>query len=114
MANDSAAIDRVTASMQRQMAAMKQMVERTGPIYEIARERSRMMHAAWRAAGSPPHVHQVRIAGGCRYVTWTRAADPATWKPATDAEVKAWYTWWRERDRLRRGLRGSPTPSRSR
>jgi hypothetical protein len=102
MSDDGDSTKRVTAAFGRQMAAFKQMREHSGPIYETARERSRIASAAWRAAGSPKPVHLVHIAGVRRYVIWGRARDPASWTLATDAQVAAWYAWWRERERLRR------------
>jgi hypothetical protein len=102
---DDATLGRVTAAFGRQMAACKQMRERSGPIYEAACERSRVISGAWRAAGSPRLVHRVRRGGVSCYVFWSEHSDPRTWEPATDAQVTAWYSWWRARDRLRRSLR---------
>jgi hypothetical protein len=44
--DDGAALVHATASFGRQMASFKQMRERSGPVYETARERSRVINAA--------------------------------------------------------------------
>lgn len=88
------------------MAALRQMEDRAGPIYETACDRSRTVSAAWRAAGSPPKVQRIHTADGPRWFLWRRVGAPAPRVPATDAQVTAWFAWWRERDRLRRELRG--------
>jgi hypothetical protein len=95
-----AAIEHLRAALGRQMAAMSQMVNRSGPIYDTARERSRIVHEAWRAAGSPRHVQRIHTADGVRYFT-----DPPARTLATEAQSAAWNAWRRERDRLRRELR---------
>ena len=104
---EDATLKRIATALGRQMAAVKQMQDRSGPIYETARARSRISSEAWRAAGSPRPVHRVRRDGVPTYVFWSNHGDPMTWLPASDAEVAAWYAWWRERDRLRRDVRAA-------
>lgn len=57
--------DRLHRALSRQFDALGQMQERSGPIYEQARARSRIVSEAYKAAGSPRKV--VRLLGGlCR------------------------------------------------
>lgn len=101
-------LEAITAAFGRQMAAYTQMKQRSGPIYENARTRSRTISEAWRAAGRPRRVHRAWRGGVPYYVFWSEHGDPKTWEPATEAEVTAWYRWWRERDGLRRELEAAP------
>jgi hypothetical protein len=92
------------AALGRQMAALRQMATRQGPYYESARERSRIVSSAYRAAGSPQRI-SMRV-GPDRKVRWYFARDKyvADPLPAPQADVDRWYAWCRERDRLRKEL----------
>ena len=99
--------DRLDAAIARQFAALKQMTERSGPIYELAREPSRIISDAYRAAGRPRAVSALGTRDGWVYVhRITRG--PRKWQDetATEAEWRAWRAWCSARERLRRTLRG--------
>jgi DNA-directed RNA polymerase subunit RPC12/RpoP len=86
------AIARLSAAAARQSDAHRQMEARSGPVYEVSRERSRLISEAWRAFGSPHRPQHFDI---------TRPPDPTT------PEGRAWHAWraWRrEKARLYREL----------
>lgn len=64
--------------MRRMGAAIKQMKERSGPIYEQATTRSRVVNTAWRAAGSPKDpaklwdkaIRELKIPASERYAVY--------------------------------------------
>jgi hypothetical protein len=95
------AADRFAASVARVLECVEQMAQRSGPIYERARERSRFMSAAWRAAGRPRRIHELWTAEGITY----RIREHGSWLPASPEQVDAWHAWLRKRDQLRRELR---------
>ena len=69
---------RIVESARRQVDCVSQMQSRSGPLYELAKERSRIMSAAWRAAGSPRDPQRIwdkamrhlKIPDGERYDVW--------------------------------------------
>jgi hypothetical protein len=91
--------DRLRASMERTMEVQRQMRARSGPLYELAKDRSRITSAAWRAAGSPRRVHRVHFPEGARWILGA-PKHPKTWRPSTRSDVDAWFGWWHERARL--------------
>ncbi len=93
-------------ALRRRMAQLRQMQERSGPEYELALERSRLINAAWRAAGSPRRVSRVHTSGGLAY-RFTGRNDGRRTEPATLDDWTAWQTWQRERERLRGEVRAS-------
>lgn len=98
--------EHMAAALDRQFEVRKQMMGRSGPIYEIARERGRIISEAYRAAGRPRYVSESRTPDGMAYVhRITRG--PRKWQqgPATEAEWRAWRAWCTERERLRQELR---------
>ncbi len=97
--------ERFMAAIARQFEVLRQMQERSGPIYELARERSRIISEAYQAAGRPRRVSLVHSPHGLAYVFHVRRG--GKWnhsEPATRDDADAWYGWWRERERLRRKL----------
>lgn len=93
--------ERLGAAIARQFDAMSQMTQRSGPVYETARQRSRIVREAYRAAGSPCHVIAVHTPAGLRFMRYVAPPKVAS-EPATDEEWQAWQAWCRERERLRR------------
>lgn len=95
-----------TESWQRGLKAVldnqQQMRLRSGPMYELSRERSRIVGAAWRAAGSPqrPRGALTGISG-----TGNKLYGPPD---RTSAEWQTWRGWLRKRTRLHRELRMGP------
>ena len=72
----SADADRLVAGASRQCEALRQMEERSGPIYEIVRERSRIVSAAYKAAGRPRDVTAIDTSDGLArapHHEWTAA-----------------------------------------
>ncbi len=107
MADDetAAALDAVESALGRQHAAWRQMTDRSGPVYATAKERSRVVAEAYRAAGSPPRVTSGPEA--LLYAPWKAKRNIV---PATPEQAAAWRAWTSERERLRRELRdGKPT-----
>lgn len=51
--DQEAAMERLRDSIRRQADAERQMRERSGPLYELSKQRSRLIGEAWRAAGRP-------------------------------------------------------------
>ena len=90
--------ERLTAALARQKDALKQMRERTGPIYELARERSRIIGEAYRAAGSPRHVAMVRGPDGWHIMRIVGRGAHTRYEPSTETEWRAWRTWASDRD----------------
>ncbi len=94
-------------------AAYIQMRQRSGPYYDLSRERSRIVSEAYRAAGSPRKVFMRHgLDGELRYFFARQHPVPDP-QPATKTDADAWYAWGRERDHLRRELgssRGQPRP----
>ena len=95
----------VPAALDRQGAVWQQLADRSGPVYDTAKARSKAMADAYRAAGSPP-----RVTSGPQpllYGPWKARGEQV---PATPAQAAAWRAWTSERERLRRELRsGRPT-----
>jgi hypothetical protein len=96
--------ERLVAAMSRVIQAVTQMQARSGPYYELAHERSRIISEAYRAARKPRKVSMVLGCHPRAYVFHVRRGDTYHQEPATQADADAWYAWWRERDRLRREL----------
>jgi len=101
---ESLARERFTAAMDRQAEAFTQMRARSGPIYDLARERSRIVSEAYRAAGRPRDVTASRTRNGWTYEHKVGHGSTARLEPATEDEWTAWVAWCRERERLRREL----------
>lgn len=107
--------ERSLAAATRLGSCYAQMRARSGPLYERSRERSRIVSAAYRAAGSPRKVFMTlgpdrRPLYGFAE-PWRRRRDrpnPSAFEAATEADADAWYAWWRERDRLRRAGKMGP------
>ncbi len=103
--------DRLMLAMERQLEALRQMESRSGPIYERAREGSRVVSEAYRAAGRPRDVTRVRGPDGWQYVHQVgRGHGFQRFEPATEEEWRAWDAWCRERERLRERLRPVGNP----
>ncbi len=83
---------------------MRQMQERSGPEYELATERSRIVNAAWRAVGRPSRVSRVHVQGGIEY-RFTGGGERRRTEPATLDDWNAWQAWQRQRERLRAQVR---------
>lgn len=97
--------DPLHAALERQWDNWTQMTDRSGPIYATAKERSRAVAEAYRAAGSPPHV--TSGPQPLLYAPWKARGEQI---PATPEQAAAWRAWTSERERLRRELRnGKPT-----
>jgi hypothetical protein len=98
--------ERLVASMTRIAEAVTQMQARSGPYYDLARERSRIVAAAYKAAGSPRKVGAGMAYNPLRVVPVFTVRSGKTYhtEPATQADKDAWYSWVRERDHLRREL----------
>lgn len=81
------------------LEAQLQMQRRTGPLYELSKNNSRLISAAWRAAGSP---HKPAGSG-------LQHTETGHWERIDTPESRAWRVWVRQRERLRRehGMRGS-------
>ena len=97
------------SAIARQFDVLRQMVERSGPIYELARERSRIISEAYRAAGRPRDVTMIRTPEGWSYVH--RVGHGHRYvrdDPATEPEWRAWRAWCSERERLRRDVFREP------
>ena len=86
----------VMHALHRQMTAIKQMQEKAGPYYDLARERSRLINAAWRAMGSPRRVSAVVDNGEVSFVVRTKAGSV----PATPEQREAWIAWAHQRRRI--------------
>ncbi len=107
MADDEtvAALEADEAALERQGAVWQQLADRSGPVYDAAKARSRAVADAYRAAGSP-----TRVTSGPQpllYGPWKSCGEQV---PATTEQAAAWRAWTSERERLRRELRyGRPT-----
>lgn len=84
-------------AIRRVLRVQREMKERSGPFYELSKERSRIISTAWRAAGSPRHVSQVGTSNGIAYVVWHR---DRSFDWVTEEDWNAWMAWQRERARL--------------
>lgn len=101
----------MTCSLRRMVEQHKQMEERSGPQYELAKQRSRLMSDAWRAAGSPARLTCV-IHGHTDENGWTgqirwyvhRAYKRGELVEATPDQLTAWRAWQTDSRRLRREL----------
>lgn len=82
-----------------------QMRARSGPLWDLAKERGQIMSEAYRAAGSPAHVTIVNYPDGGRYARVIGHGASTRFEPATEAEWRAWRAWATDRDRLRQELR---------
>lgn len=94
------ATERLNAAIERQWDNWRQMTDRSGQVYDTAKEHSRAVADAYRAAGSPP-----RVTTGPQpllYGPWKARGEQI---PATPAQAAAWRAWTAERERLRRQLR---------
>ena len=90
--------DRLGDMIRRISDTQHQMRARSGPIYELARERSRIITAAWREAGSP-----VRPRGA--YLGTSGTGKKLYGPPdRTTAEWQIWRQWLHKRTRLQREL----------
>lgn len=100
-------IERLAASIGRVFEEVAQMQARSGPYYDLAKERSRIVNAAYRAAGSPRKIGARMMYNPTRivpvFVIRSGKSDEDT-ELATQADVDAWHAWVRQRDRLRREL----------
>jgi len=76
-----------------------QMTRRTGHLYELSKKNSGLINTAWRAAGS------LRGPAGSSL----RRDETGQWVRVETPEWRAWRSWIRQRERLRRehGMRGS-------
>jgi hypothetical protein len=108
--------ERLVPSMTRIAEAVTQMQARKGPYYDLAKERSRIVAAAYKAAGSPRKVGATWVGNPIRTVPVFVVRNGGSYRlePATQADKDAWHAWVRERDRLRRQLgvkrgQGHPT-----
>lgn len=107
------AMKRLNRSIARMDDAIRQMHARSGPVYERATAGSRMIAAAYRAAGRPRRVYMVTEsdgAGGWKHTPYfKRRGERFPAEPATEADAVTWDTWVRQRTQLRQGLneRGS-------
>lgn len=99
------ALEGLSSKIHATLDCHKQMKERSGPIYDLSRERSRIIKDAWRAAGSPRKVSMISTKDGVKYVVHRSSGD---YEFVTKDEADAWYAWRRERDRLRNELRRKP------
>jgi hypothetical protein len=101
---DEDAAERLNAALDRQSAVWQQMTDRSGPVYDTAKERSRAVADAYRAAGSP-----ARVTTGPQPLLYGPLKARGEQIPATPAQAAAWRAWTAERERLRRELRyGKP------
>jgi hypothetical protein len=91
-------LEQSKASAMRVLENIQQMTARSGPIYECARERSRIVSAAWRQAGRPRRVITLWTVDGPTY--WVEKADGSR-EAASAEQAKAWGAWVRARARLR-------------
>lgn len=98
--------ERRAVPLRRQMEAYAQMVQRSGSLYELARERSRIVTEAYRAAGRPRKVSLTRTHEGWQHMFHIGRGHESQAEPATKQDADAWYAWARQRDRLRRKLGG--------
>lgn len=101
--------DGITAALNRQLDAARQIREHGGPVHVKHHERSITVHDAWVAAGSP-----VRVAGWAGptpflYAQWKRERQIV---PATAEQVAAWRAWVTARAALRltAGRPADPAP----
>jgi hypothetical protein len=97
-----AAVERLRTSVQRVVDNQSQIRARAGPIYELSRERSRIISEAWRAVGSPR-----RPRGPFRGISGTGRK---LYRPPdrTTAEWQVWRAWLSERARPYRELGWEP------
>ena len=86
--------------LKRMIEQHEQMRERSGPHYDLATQRGRIIKTAWRAAGSPARLQRVYGGQWYLYASWKRGDR----QEATPAQVAAWEAWCTERFRLRREL----------
>ena len=106
--------ERSLAAAKRQGDALRQMMTRSGPLYELARQRSRVVSEAYRAAGRPPAIRPIHGRDGRTYVRKVGRGRHWHYEPATQDEWEAWQAWLRQRARLRKQLgigqfgRGNP------
>lgn len=92
-------------ALHNSIEAYQQLTQHAGPIYEQARARSKVMHAAWQVAGSPARISAVRMPDGeRRYVRATDLRLRRYDRPVPQSEVERWYAWERQRRRLRTQL----------
>jgi len=90
----------MTDRLKRMTEQHEQMRKRSGPHYDLATQRGRIIKAAWRAAGSPVRLQRVHGGRWYLYASWKRGGR----QEATPAQVAAWEAWCIERFRLRREL----------
>lgn len=91
--------DPITAALERQYDAPRQIRDHDGPVYERHHARTVDLHAAWVEAGSPVRV-VVPLAGEpFLYAPWMRRQEIV---PATPEQAAAWRAWLTTRAALRR------------
>jgi len=88
----------------REVDTVRPIQDRSGPLHALSRERSRIVHEAWRAAGRPRHVSRVMGPDGPRYVLHATKFRGAAREFVTEDEWRAWSDWAAKRYRLRREL----------
>jgi hypothetical protein len=99
--------ERLFAGLGRQLDAHWQMSDRSGPLYDLAKEHSRIVHDAYKAAGPPRKIYRSGMNGTLRRpidVVQVRRGDTYQEEPATQVEVDAWWAWVRRREALRRSI----------
>jgi hypothetical protein len=90
----------MTERLKRMTEQHEQMRKRSGPHYDLATQRGRIIKAAWRAAGSPVRLQRVHGGRWYLYASWKRGDR----QEATLGQVAAWEAWCIERFRLRHEL----------
>lgn len=114
---NEAEADRLGEAVGRMLDAFGQMRTRSGPYYELARERSPIVAEAYRLVGSPRKVSLSRTAAGWSWFFTATLGGPDP-EPAPPGAVAAWQAWWRQRDAIRQSLgsqrgQGKPPPDTS-
>lgn len=95
-------LESLQRSFRRLADNQKQMKARSGPMYELARERSRIISAAWRAAGSPPRPKgEFRGLSGSGKKLYGQP-------DRTTAEWQRWREWLHQRTQLYKTLGMGP------
>lgn len=75
---------------------------RSGAVYHAVKDRSGLIHKAWKAAGSPRQVFRGR--GPFPYWVKRQQGGHVVPEEATEAEWETWKAWEREKHRIRREL----------
>lgn len=99
--------DPLQSALERLWDNWTQIMSRSGPIYVTAKERSKAVADAYRAAGSPAKVYGALGSAAHLAAPWDREKRIV---PATPEQAAAWRAWTSKRERLRRELKsGKPT-----